>query len=645
MTVKDDSKDYHENDRQETATSNNALVTISRTSTRSFYRGSERIDVLQGRSTSTIPQGEFLALMGPSGSGKTTLLNLIGGLDRPTRARSTSAASASTRSRGAQLARWRARHVGFVFQFYNLLPVLTAERNVELPLLLTHSRERERRKHVATALEVVGLADRAKHKPRQLSGGQQQRVGIARAIVTDPDAAPRRRADRRPRPQGRRRDPRPAAGAQPRARQDHRHGHARSARRRRAPRARCTSTKGSCSTRDGRMKFLRARLAQPQAAQAAHAAHDPLDLRGLPAVRLSRGDPRRRSRWASTLAGADRLIVQPQGLADPAAAAELRGAHRAASPASPTRPHATWFGGIYKDPNELLRADRRSSPTSSCAIYPEFVLPPEQKKAWLQTRTAPSSAARLADTFGWKIGDRIPIQAHVLPPARRAATWKFDLVGIYDGRQRRDRQDRASSSATTTSTRTAAAATDRSAGTTSAIEDPAPRGGDRQAGRRAVRQLAGRDQDRHREGVRPAASPKQIGNIGAIVTAILERGLLHDPAGRRQHDGAGGARADRASSACSRRSASPTTQVLLLVLARVAAHGRDRRRDRTRAGLARRLRRRSDRRRHAGLPLPPRDALVWPSGSSLLLGLITGAVPAIQAHAAATPSTRCGGNR
>jgi putative ABC transport system ATP-binding protein len=150
-----------------------------------YRRGNERIDVLQGIDL-VIPQGDFLALMGPSGSGKSTLLNLIGGLDRPTSGSVEVAGKPIHRLSDGQLAEWRARHIGFVFQFYNLLPVLTAERNVELPLLLTHLSRTQRRKHVATALSVVGLADRAKHYPRQLSGGQEQRVGIARAIVTDP---------------------------------------------------------------------------------------------------------------------------------------------------------------------------------------------------------------------------------------------------------------------------------------------------------------------------------------------------------------------------------------------------------------------------------------------------------------------------
>ena len=150
-----------------------------------FRRGAETIHVLRGVDVE-LARGDFLALMGPSGSGKTTLLNLLGGLDKPTRGSVTVGGQRIDQLSGGDLSRWRARHVGFVFQLYNLLPVLTAERNVELPLLLTHLSRKERRKHVATALSVVGLSDRAGHYPRQLSGGQEQRVGIARAIVTDP---------------------------------------------------------------------------------------------------------------------------------------------------------------------------------------------------------------------------------------------------------------------------------------------------------------------------------------------------------------------------------------------------------------------------------------------------------------------------
>ena len=150
-----------------------------------FKRGSERVDVLQGANLD-VPQGDFLALMGPSGSGKTTLLNLIGGLDQPRSGSVEVAGVAIDKLGGGALSKWRARNVGFVFQLYNLLPVLTAERNVELPLLLTNLGKAERRKRSAIALKLVGLAERAKHYPRQLSGGQEQRVGIARAIVTDP---------------------------------------------------------------------------------------------------------------------------------------------------------------------------------------------------------------------------------------------------------------------------------------------------------------------------------------------------------------------------------------------------------------------------------------------------------------------------
>jgi putative ABC transport system ATP-binding protein len=150
-----------------------------------YRRANERIDVLQGV-TLDIPSGDFLALMGPSGSGKTTLLNLMGGLDTPTEGSIEVAGDRIDKMSGGKLSAWRARHIGFVFQMYNLLPVLTAAKNVELPLLLTKLGSADRKRRVETALGVVGLGERAKHYPRQLSGGQEQRVGIARAIVTDP---------------------------------------------------------------------------------------------------------------------------------------------------------------------------------------------------------------------------------------------------------------------------------------------------------------------------------------------------------------------------------------------------------------------------------------------------------------------------
>jgi len=152
---------------------------------KTYQRGGEEIHVLQGLNLD-VDAGEFIAFMGPSGSGKTTLLNLIGGLDVPSEGSVTVAGDEITRMSARKLTTWRARHVGFVFQMYNLIPVLTAFQNVELPLLLTGLSKAERRRHVETALTVVGLADRMRHYPRQLSGGQEQRVGIARAIVADP---------------------------------------------------------------------------------------------------------------------------------------------------------------------------------------------------------------------------------------------------------------------------------------------------------------------------------------------------------------------------------------------------------------------------------------------------------------------------
>lgn len=161
-----------------------ALVALRGVS-KTYVRGKERVEVLQGIDLQIKP-GEFLALMGPSGSGKTTMLNLIAGLDQPTAGEVTVAEQRIDRLSRGKLAAWRARHIGFIFQFYNLLPVLTAEANVEVPLLLTNLSKAQRRQRVAIALQLVGLADRARHKPNELSGGQQQRVAIARAIVADP---------------------------------------------------------------------------------------------------------------------------------------------------------------------------------------------------------------------------------------------------------------------------------------------------------------------------------------------------------------------------------------------------------------------------------------------------------------------------
>lgn len=161
-----------------------SIVSVQNVS-KSYWRDSLEIPVLNNISFE-IPEGEFLALMGPSGSGKTTLLNLIAGIDQPTAGKVYVASTDVGSLDESELAKWRARHVGFVFQFYNLIPVLTAYENVELPLLLAKLSKKEKKEHVEFALKVVGLADRMNHYPKQLSGGQEQRVAIARAIVTDP---------------------------------------------------------------------------------------------------------------------------------------------------------------------------------------------------------------------------------------------------------------------------------------------------------------------------------------------------------------------------------------------------------------------------------------------------------------------------
>ncbi len=163
-----------------------STTAVSVQNVRKFYqRDTQQIKVLDGINLE-VPTGEFVALMGPSGSGKTTLLNLIAGIDRVTSGRVVVAGTDLTPLSEGDLAKWRSSHIGFIFQFYNLIPVLNALENVELPLLLTHLSKSERRQRAMTALRIVGLEDRAKHYPRQLSGGQEQRVAIARAVVTDP---------------------------------------------------------------------------------------------------------------------------------------------------------------------------------------------------------------------------------------------------------------------------------------------------------------------------------------------------------------------------------------------------------------------------------------------------------------------------
>ncbi len=202
------------------------LVSI-RNLSKHYVRGEQVIPVLSGIDLD-IALSDYIALMGPSGSGKSTLLNLIAGIDKPSSGEILVAGVDIAQLKESELAAWRAAHVGFIFQFYNLMPVLTAFDNVELPLLLTTLSRRDRRARVATTLALVGLADRMDHYPNELSGGQQQRVAIAWALISDPDADRCRRAHRRPGPHHRRGDSRPPRSPEPRAGQDHYHGYARS---------------------------------------------------------------------------------------------------------------------------------------------------------------------------------------------------------------------------------------------------------------------------------------------------------------------------------------------------------------------------------------------------------------------------------
>ncbi len=168
-----------------TSTASGKVLVEIKDLAKAYQRDTQRVDVFE-HVTLDILEGEFLALMGPSGSGKSTLLNILAGLDRPDTGSVVIGGRDITTMSNKQLAAWRSTEIGFIFQFYNLLPVLTAFQNVELPLLLTHLSKKQRREHVMTVMDVVGLTDRVQHFPRQLSGGQQQRVGVARAIVSDP---------------------------------------------------------------------------------------------------------------------------------------------------------------------------------------------------------------------------------------------------------------------------------------------------------------------------------------------------------------------------------------------------------------------------------------------------------------------------
>ena len=376
-------------------------------------------------------QGRVSRLMGPSGSGKTTLLNLIGGLDRAMRGSVAVGGDRLDELSQRQLAAWRSRHVGLVFQFYNLMPVLSAERNVELPLLLTHLSKSERMAHVETALKVVGLTHRSRHYPRQMSGGEQQRVGIARAIVTDPTLLlcdePTGDLDRK-------------SGdeilsllqaLQSRSRQDDRDGHARSPRL--GPRiAHRLSRQGPAFHGEAGVKFLhlvwsnlkRKKLRTPLTALSILVAFLLFGMLCVIKNAFTGGVSVGRRRPAHR---------PPQGLAHHDASGDLPGPHGA----DPRRGHA------WRTPRGSTASTRTSRKTSSASfpveperflsVYPEIVLPAEQKQAWLKTRTgAIIGRGALADRFKWKIGDRVPLTSPIWPRKGEGA-WEFEIVGIYDG--------------------------------------------------------------------------------------------------------------------------------------------------------------------------------------------------------------------
>src|SRR6266705_2650163 len=328
--------------------SNHTLVNVDGVE-KVFHRGSEDIHVLADLHLK-VPKGEFLALMGPSGSGKSTLLNLIGGLDRPTKGTVSIDGERVDELSDRKLAAWRARHIGFVFQLYNLLPVLTAERNVELPLLLTHLGRAERKQHVATALAVVGLSHRAKHYPRTLSGGEQQRVGIARGIVTDPTLLL------------------------------------------------CDEPTGDLDRKSGDeiLDLLQA-LNREHGKTIIMVTHDPhasartsLTLLSIFVAFVLYGllcTIKEAFTAGVTMAGKDRLVVRHKV----SLIMNLPESYRARMeqiPGIASAFHFTWFNGIYQnEPKNFFGSFPISDIEKFLAIFPEILLPQDQKQAWLRTRT------------------------------------------------------------------------------------------------------------------------------------------------------------------------------------------------------------------------------------------------------------------
>ncbi len=344
---------------------------------KTYRRGGEEIQVLQ-RLNLDVDKGDFVAFMGPSGSGKTTLLNLLGGLDVPTHGSITVAGDEITHMSGSKLTEWRARHVGFIFQMYNLIPVLTAFQNVELPLLLTKLSKSDRRKHVETALAVVGLADRMKHYPRQLSGGQEQRVAIARAIVADPNFL---LCDE---PTG----------------------------------------EGNCRGKCG-MKFrglIFANLFRKKLRLVLTIGSFAVALFLFAFLAVVKGAFNR----GADIAGADRLviinrisIIQPLPLSYRDKILRIPGVKAIT--------HNNWFGGVYKEeknffPQFVIDVENHRQ------VMAELKIPDDQWNNFVKDRQGAIVGAKTAARFGWKIGDRIPIKNSLFGGGD---TWEFNLDGIY----------------------------------------------------------------------------------------------------------------------------------------------------------------------------------------------------------------------
>jgi putative ABC transport system permease protein len=379
-----------------------------------YARGGEVVRVLE-KLDLDLPRGDFVALMGPSGSGKTTLLNLIGGLDRPSEGSIEVDGLAIDRLSTSALGQWRADHVGFVFQMYNLLPVLSAERNVELPLLLTSLSRAERMQRVHTALKLVGLEDRAKHRPRELSGGQEQRVGIARAIVTDPTLLL------------------------------------------------CDEPTGDLDRKSGDevLDLLQAlnrdfgkTTARLASGQGAARTGEPLMLVWLPLIWANMG--RRKLRLLFTLAsivvafamfgllealrtslagtvslaGADRLLTTSKiSIIQPLPQSYLEKT-RAVAGVSIVAPF-NWFGGVVKDGRSQIPV-YPTDPNSFLAMYPEVKLPTGAREAWVADRQGIIIGPLIAREYGWKKGDRVPIRSTIYRKEDGGDTWEFNVHAIYD---------------------------------------------------------------------------------------------------------------------------------------------------------------------------------------------------------------------